>query len=60
MDDHFVDIDEMVKLGSTATRKIDNIRLTRYACYLIVQNADPKKQIVPLGQSYFSTQTRKQ
>ena len=60
MDDHFVDIDEMVKLGSTATRKIDNIRLTRYACYLIVQNADPKKQIVALGQSYFASQTRKQ
>lgn len=60
VDDHFVHINEMVKLGSTATRQIDNIRLTRYACYLVVQNADPSKQIVALGQSYFASQTRKQ
>jgi DNA-damage-inducible protein D len=60
VDDHFVDVDEMVILGSTAQRKIDNIRLTRYACYLVVQNADPNKQIVALGQSYFASQTRKQ
>lgn len=60
VDDHFVDITEMVKLGSTAQRQIDNIRLTRYACYLIVQNADPSKQIVALGQNYFASQTRKQ
>lgn len=60
IDDHFVDINEMVQLGSTANRKIDNIRLTRYACYLVVQNADPNKQLVALGQSYFASQTRKQ
>jgi len=60
VDDHFVDINEMVRLGSTAQRQIDNIRLTRYACYLVVQNADPSKQIVALGQSYFASQTRKQ
>jgi DNA-damage-inducible protein D len=60
IEDHFVHINEMVKLGSTAQRQIDNIRLTRYACYLIVQNADPSKQIVALGQNYFASQTRKQ
>jgi DNA-damage-inducible protein D len=60
VEDHFVDITEMVKLGSTAQRQIDNIRLSRYACYLIVQNADPSKQIVALGQNYFASQTRKQ
>ena len=60
IDDHFVHINEMIKLGSTAQRQIDNIRLSRYACYLIVQNADPHKQIVALGQNYFASQTRKQ
>lgn len=48
VNDHFVDITEMVKLGSTATRQIDNIKLSRYACYLIVQNANPHKQLVAL------------
>ena len=60
IDDHFVDITEMVKLGSTASRKIDNIKLSRYACYLIVQNANPHKQLVALWQNYFAMQTRKQ
>ena len=60
VNDHFVDITEMVKLGSTATRQIDNIKLSRYACYLIVQNANPHKQLVALGQNYFAMQTRKQ
>lgn len=60
IEDHFVQINEMVKLWSTAQRQIDNIKLTRYACYLIVQNADPAKQIVALGQNYFASQTRKQ
>lgn len=59
-EDHFIPFNETIKLGSTATRQIDNIRLSRYACYLIVQNADPHKQIVALGQNYFASQTRKQ
>ena len=58
--DHFVYMDKMVKIGSEAERKIDDIMLSRYACYLIVQNADPGKPIVALGQTYFAVQTRKQ
>lgn len=58
--EHFVHVDEMVKIGSHAVRKIDNVNLSRYACYLIVQNADPSKEIVAQGQTYFATQTRKQ
>lgn len=58
--DHFVDITEMVTLGSGAKREIQSMALSRYACYLIVQNADPAKDIVALGQTYFAVQTRKQ
>ncbi len=58
--DHFEDILDMVDLGSGAKREIENIKLSRYACYLIVQNADPSKEIVALGQSYFALQTRLQ
>ena len=58
--DHFVDINEMVQIGSGAERELDTIHLSRYACYLIVQNADPSKEIVALGQTYFAVQTRKQ
>lgn len=58
--EHFVHVDEMVKIGSHAVRKIDNVNLSRYACYLIVQNADPSKEIVAQGQTYFAMQTRKQ
>jgi DNA-damage-inducible protein D len=58
--DHFADLSKMVELGSGAKRKIDDVQLSRYACYLIVQNADPKKEIVALGQTYFAIQTRKQ
>ena len=60
VDDHFVQVDEMVKIGSNAKRKLNNYRLTRYACYLIVQNADSSKEVVALGQTYFAVQTRKQ
>lgn len=60
IEDHFVHINEIVQLGSKATRQIDNIKLSRYACYLIVQNADPHKQLVAMGQNYFAMQTRKQ
>ena len=58
--DHFVDTTEMVQIGSGAERELDTVHLSRYACYLIVQNADPSKEIVALGQTYFAVQTRKQ
>lgn len=58
--DHFAKVSKMVELGSGAMRRIDDIMLSRYACYLIVQNADPKKEVVALGQTYFAVQTRKQ
>ena len=57
---HFEDILEMVTIGSGAKRNLDNIVLDRYACYLIVQNSDPSKEIVALGQTYFAIQTRRQ
>ena len=58
--DHFVDSHEMVDIGSGAKREMQTAMLSRYACYLIVQNADPSKKIVALGQTYFAVQTRKQ
>lgn len=58
--DHFVESNEMVEIGSGARRSIKDYRLSRYACYLIIQNADPSKEIVALGQTYFAVQTRKQ
>lgn len=58
--DHFVEIHEMIPLAKGAKRKIDDLALSRYACYLIVQNADPAKEIVALGQTYFAIQTRRQ
>jgi DNA-damage-inducible protein D len=60
IDDHFVDITEMVDIGSSAKRAIKTVNLSRYACYLVVQNADPSKEIVALGQTYFAVQTRRQ
>lgn len=60
VNDHFVEVNEMVLIGSGAEREIDDIRLSRYACYIIVQNADPSKEVVALGQTYFAIQTRKQ
>ncbi len=56
--DHFVEADQMVTLGSGAQRQVADFSLSRYACYLIVQNADPEKPIVALGQTYFAAQTR--
>lgn len=55
---HFRDIKKNVELGKGATRSIDDVKLTRYACYLIAQNGDPKKEEVALLQSYFAVQTR--
>jgi DNA-damage-inducible protein D len=55
---HFEDILEMIKIGKTAKREVESVKLSRYACYLIVQNADPSKEVVALGQTYFAVQTR--
>jgi DNA-damage-inducible protein D len=57
---HFEDVLEMVKIGSGAERPIENVYLDRYACYLIIQNSDPTKEVVALGQTYFAIQTRRQ
>ncbi len=56
--DHFVGVTDMVSIGSGAIRTIETIRLSRYACYLTVQNADPSKTIVAQAQTYFAIQTR--
>ena len=58
--DHFEDILDMIEIGKTASREVKDVRLSRYACYLVVQNSDPSKEIVALGQTYFAIQTRKQ
>jgi DNA-damage-inducible protein D len=58
--DHFEDILEMVEIGSGARRKLSDVRLSRYACYLIVQNGDPSKPVIANGQTYFAQQTRRQ
>ena len=57
--DHFVDVNKMVKIGSGAEKSIDDIMLTRYACYLIAQNGDPRKEQISFAQNYFAIQTRK-
>lgn len=56
--DHFEDILDMIEIGKGGRRKVESIRLSRYACYLIVQNADPSKEVVAFGQTYFAVQTR--
>ncbi|MDP3397346.1 MAG: DNA damage-inducible protein D [Methanoregula sp.] len=58
--DHFVDVNKMVPLGSGSMRELEDILLTRYACYLIAQNGDPRKEEIAFAQSYFAVQTRKQ
>ncbi|WP_211461082.1 DNA damage-inducible protein D [Collimonas silvisoli] len=58
--DHFGDVTEMVQIGSRAQRAIEDIKLTRYACYLIVQNGNPAKPVIANGQTYFALQSRRQ
>ena len=58
--DHFIHVDKMINAGKGAKRRIEDIHLSRYACYLVVQNADSSKPIVALGQTYFAVQTRRQ
>jgi DNA-damage-inducible protein D len=58
--DHFVDVTDMVEIGSGAKRRVADVYMSRYACYLVIQNSDPTKEIVALGQTYFAVQTRRQ
>ena len=60
IDDHFADVGKMVSIGSNAQRKQDDYKLSRYACYLIAQNGDSRKESIAFAQTYFAIQTRKQ
>ena len=60
VENHFEDVLTMVEIGSGAKREISDVRLSRYACYLIVQNGDPSKPVIANGQTYFAMQTRRQ
>jgi len=60
IEDHFVDVTEMIEIGKGGKRPVKVALLSRYACYLVIQNADPKKEIVAHGQTYFAIQTRRQ
>lgn len=57
---HFVDVNKMVNMSSGSEREIENLQLSRYACYLIVQNGDPRKKVIAIGQTYFAVKTRQQ
>jgi len=58
--DHFLEVRKMVEIGSNTVRELLEYELSRYACYLIVQNGDPRKEVIALGQTYFAIQTRRQ
>jgi DNA-damage-inducible protein D len=60
VDNHFRDVTKMVQIGSGANKRVNDYELSRYACYLIAQNGDPRKQEIALAQTYFAIQTRKQ
>jgi len=60
VEDHFADVSKMVEIGSGTQRGVDDLALTRYACYLIAQNGDPRKESIAFAMTYFAVQTRKQ
>lgn len=60
VEDHFAHVSEMITIGKGGKRKVEDVHMSRYACYLVVQNADPTKEIVAVGQTYFAVQTRRQ
>ena len=59
-EDHFVDVNKMIALAKTAERDVQDYQLSRYACYLIVMNGDPRKEVIAVGQTYFAVKTRQQ
>jgi DNA-damage-inducible protein D len=60
IEDHFVDVVKKVEIGSKVEREINDVMLSRYACYLIVMNGDPRKEVIAVGQTYFAVKTRQQ
>jgi DNA-damage-inducible protein D len=60
IDDHFAEVSKLVEIGSGTNRRVIDFELSRYACYLVVQNGDPRKEVIALGQTYFAIQTYRQ